>query len=127
MKPVSAMCDYTTEQVYSHKLSIYSITSHLAGVDADMDCCSIGLLSLHTLDVDDILFPVDLDYFANLLAFVVSTDNLYVNTQAGQTNPPNMLHIRYEKEPLTKLTTLPGLRHLCGWAWTSRCISGGAP
>lgn len=97
MKPVSTMCDYTTEQVYSHKLSIYSITSHLAGVDANMDCCSIGLLSLHTLDVDDILFPVDLDYFANLLAFVVSTDNLYVNTQGGQTNLPNMLHISYKK------------------------------
>lgn len=116
MKPVSAMCDYTTEQVYSHKLSIYSITSHLAGVDADMDCCSIGLLSLHTLDVDDILLPVDLDYFANLLAFVVSTDNLYVNTQAGQTNPPNMLHISYEKEPLSNTNHI---------TWTSSSLRMG--
>lgn len=44
-----------------------------------MDCGSVGLLSLHTLNVDDVLLPVDLDYFANLLAFVVSTDNLFVN------------------------------------------------
>lgn len=41
-----------------------------------MDCGSVGLLPLHTLDVDDVLFPVDLDHFADLLAFVVSTDHL---------------------------------------------------
>lgn len=45
-----------------------------------MDCGSVGLFSLHTLDVDDVLLPVDLDHFANLLAFVVSTDNLFVNS-----------------------------------------------
>lgn len=44
-----------------------------------MDCGSIGLFSLDTLNVDDILLPVDLHHFANLLAFVVSTDNLFVN------------------------------------------------
>lgn len=44
-----------------------------------MDCGSIGLLSLDTLDVDDVLLPVDLHNFADLLAFVVSTDNLFVN------------------------------------------------
>lgn len=54
--------------------------AHLAGVDADMDCGSVGLLSLHTLDVDDVLFPVDLHYFADLLAFVVSTDNLFIHS-----------------------------------------------
>lgn len=43
-----------------------------------MDCGSVGLLSLHTLDVDDVLFPVDLDHFADLLAFVVSTNNLTI-------------------------------------------------
>lgn len=41
-----------------------------------MDCGSVGLLSLHTLNIDDILFPVDLDHFANLLALVVSTNDL---------------------------------------------------
>lgn len=41
-----------------------------------MDCGSIGLFSLHTLNVDNVLLPVDLHYFADLLAFVVSTDNL---------------------------------------------------
>ena len=44
-----------------------------------MDCGSVGLLSLNTLDVDDVLLPVDLHDFADLLAFVVSTDNLFVN------------------------------------------------
>lgn len=53
--------------------------SYLAGVDANMDCGSVGLFSLDTLNVDDILLPVDLHHFANLLAFVVSTDNLFVN------------------------------------------------
>lgn len=48
-------------------------------MDANMDCGSIGLFSLDTLNVDDILLPVDLHHFANLLAFVVSTDNLFVN------------------------------------------------
>lgn len=68
--------------------SICGSTPHLAGVDANMDRGSIGLLSLNTLDVDDILLPVDLHHFANLLAFVVSTDNLFVkNTnKASQTN-----------------------------------------
>lgn len=51
--------------------------THLAGVDADMDCGSVGLLSLHALNVDDVLFPVDLHNFPNLLAFVMSTDNLF--------------------------------------------------
>lgn len=45
-----------------------------------MDCGSIGLLSLHTLNVDDVLLPVDLHNLADLLAFVVSTDHLFVNT-----------------------------------------------
>ena len=49
---------------------------HLAGVDADVDCGSVGLLPLYTLNVDDVLLPVDLDDFANLLAFVVSTNHL---------------------------------------------------
>lgn len=47
-----------------------------------MDCGSIGFLSLHTLNVDDVLLPVHLHHFANLLAFVVSTDNLFVNNNA---------------------------------------------
>lgn len=60
--------------------------SHLAGVDSDMDCGSIGLFSLHTLNVDDILLPVDLHYFADLLAFVVSTDDLLSTLQQSQAN-----------------------------------------
>lgn len=63
----------------THQFHIYTKVSHLAGVDADMDCGSVGLLSLHTLDVDDVLLPVDLHDLADLLAFVVSTDNLFVN------------------------------------------------
>lgn len=60
----------------SHANTHLDIKSYLAGVDANMDCGAIGLLTLHTLDVNDVLLPVDLDNFANLLAFVVSPDNL---------------------------------------------------
>ena len=35
------------------------------------------LLSLYSVNVDDVLLPVNLDYFANLLTFVVSLHNLY--------------------------------------------------
>lgn len=63
--------------------ALYKLSSqdlpYLAGVDANMDCGSVGLFSLDTLNVDDILLPVDLHNFADLLAFVVSTDNLFVN------------------------------------------------
>lgn len=41
-----------------------------------MDCSAVGLFTLNTLDVNNILLPVDLDNFADLLAFVVSPDNL---------------------------------------------------
>lgn len=57
---------------------------HLAGMDADMDCGSVGLLSLHTLDVDDILLPVDLHHLADLLPFIVSTDNLGAKASLAQ-------------------------------------------
>lgn len=43
-----------------------------------MDSGAIGLLTLHTLNVDDVFLPVYLDNFANLLAFVVSPDNLFI-------------------------------------------------
>ena len=36
-----------------------------------MDSCAISLLPLHSFNVDDIFLPVNLDYFANLLPFVV--------------------------------------------------------
>ena len=41
-----------------------------------MDSCAISLLSLDAFDVDDLLLPVHLDHLANLLAFVVSANNL---------------------------------------------------
>lgn len=69
------------------KLTLHQALSHLAGVDANMDCGSIGLLSLDTLNVDDVLLPVDLHHFANLLAFVVSADNLFVNKQPLRSAP----------------------------------------
>ena len=45
-----------------------------------MDCGSVSLFPLHAFNVDDVLLPVDLHYFADLLAFVVSTDNLFEET-----------------------------------------------
>ena len=51
-------------------------TSHLAGMNAHMDSCAISLLPLHSFNVDDVCLPVNLDYFANLLPFVVPSYNL---------------------------------------------------
>ena len=48
----------------------------LAGVDAHIDGGSVGLLPLDPLNVDTELLPVTLDYLPNLLAFVVTADNL---------------------------------------------------
>lgn len=50
--------------------------SYLAGVDANMDCGAVSFLTLYALDVNHILLSVDLHNFADLLAFVVSPDNL---------------------------------------------------
>jgi hypothetical protein len=62
-------------------------------VDAHMDGCAISLLSLDSFDVDDVLLPVHLDHLANLLAFVVSANNLSASekkTEQGlECNPEN--------------------------------------
>jgi len=49
---------------------------YLAGMDSHVHSGAVGLLALHTLNVDDVLLPVHLDHFANLLPFVMSPDNL---------------------------------------------------
>ena len=49
---------------------------HLAGVDANIDGGTIGLLPLDPLNVDPELGSVTLDNLSNLLALVVATDNL---------------------------------------------------
>lgn len=93
-----------------------------------MDCGSIGLLSLNTLDVDDVLLPVDLHHFANLLAFVVSTDNLFVNKTSEASQNNTTYTFKCQIMSLSAMSTIiPELRRLCGWAWTSHCTSGGAP
>ena len=53
---------------------------YLARVNAHVDSRTISLLPLHPLDVDDIFLSVHLDYFANLLTFVMSSDHLRENT-----------------------------------------------
>ena len=50
----------------------------LAGVDTNIDGGSVGLLPLDPLNVDTELLPVTLDYLPNLLAFVVTADNLQI-------------------------------------------------
>lgn len=71
------------------------LVPHLAGVDADVHGGAVGLLSLHALNVDDVLLPVDLHYLANLLTFVVATDNLH------STNMENIIN-----NHVTKILTL---------------------
>ena len=45
-------------------------------MNAHMDSCAISLLPLRSFSVDDVFLPVNPDYFANLLPFVVPSYNL---------------------------------------------------
>ena len=50
--------------IHYHKTLFFKV--YLAGVDADIDGCAIGLLSLDPLDVDPELAPVALHDLADL-------------------------------------------------------------
>ncbi|KAL0626214.1 Activating signal cointegrator 1 complex subunit 1 [Plecturocebus cupreus] len=50
--------------------------NHLAEVNAYVDSCAISLFPLHRFNVDYIFLPVNLDCFANLLTFIVSSWSL---------------------------------------------------
>ena len=45
-------------------------------MNAHADTCAISLLLLHSFNVDDVFLPVNLDFFADLLPFVVPSYNL---------------------------------------------------
>lgn len=45
-------------------------------VNAHVDSCAISLLALHPFNVDDVFLSIHLDYLANLLTFVVSSNHL---------------------------------------------------
>lgn len=45
-------------------------------MDSDVNIISVGFLSLNAFDINDKLFAVDLDNFADLVTFVVTTNNL---------------------------------------------------
>ena len=45
-------------------------------MDADVDRRTVGLFTLDTFNVDDVLLTINLHYFADLLALVMSTNNL---------------------------------------------------
>lgn len=50
-------------------------------MDSHVHSCAVGLLTLHTLDVDDVFLPVHLDHLADLLPFVMPPDNLQENIE----------------------------------------------
>ena len=52
--------------------------AYLGWVDANMYWSSIGFVSLDTLNVDDKLLTVNLHHLADLLTFVVASDNLQI-------------------------------------------------
>lgn len=54
---------------------------YLAGVNAHVDSRAVSLLTLHPFNVDDVLLSIHLDYLANLLTFVVSSNHLRENTK----------------------------------------------
>jgi hypothetical protein len=50
--------------------------AYLRGVYANIYTGTISFFSLYPLNVDDKLFPVNLNHLSNLLAFVMASDNL---------------------------------------------------
>lgn len=54
------------------------IKTHLTRVNAHMYSCAISFLTLYTLNVDNILLSIYLDYFANLLSFIMAPNNLEI-------------------------------------------------
>merc|ERR1719354_1530802 len=57
--------------------SLQQFRFKLARVDSYVYSCSIGLFALDSFNMNNIFFPVSLEYFANLLTFEVSSDNLH--------------------------------------------------
>jgi hypothetical protein len=53
-------------------------------VNTDVDCGSIGLLTLDALDVDDKFLTVHLHHLSHLLAFEVTSDHLFKVQQTNQ-------------------------------------------
>ena len=87
--PANTCCNFLLSRILRN--------THLAGVDAHVDSCAIGLLSLHSFNVDDVFLPVNLDYFANLLTFVVSSYNLNTNSRMTEILRKSTLQIRKTK------------------------------
>merc|ERR1719397_1936495 len=65
--------------------------SHLAGVNAYIDCGSISFLPLDPLNVDPELAPVALDYLANLLPLVVPPHHLHLVVLPDRHRPHSIL------------------------------------
>ncbi|EPY85859.1 hypothetical protein CB1_000346004 [Camelus ferus] len=64
-------------QTFHQETSHQSRDEHLAGVDSGwVGSHAIGLLPLRPFSVDDTFLPVNLDHFANLLPFVMSSYDL---------------------------------------------------
>lgn len=59
----------------------FCCNSYLAGMNANMNCGTIGLFTLHALNIDYIFLPVHLDNFADLLPLVVTSDDLHPKNQ----------------------------------------------
>lgn len=59
-------------------VQLQSGDDHLAGANAHMRSCTLSFLPRHSFSVSDVFLPVNLHYFANLLPFVMSSDNLNV-------------------------------------------------
>ena len=64
-------------------LPLWGPGPYLAWVNAHVDSCAISLLTLHPFNVDDVFLSIHLDYLANLLTFVVSSNHLRENTEVN--------------------------------------------
>ena len=67
---------FTFKEFFAAFVQLYSSDNHFAGVDAHMNSYTSSFLLLRSFSVGDIFLPVNLDYFANLLPFVMSLHNL---------------------------------------------------
>ena len=94
-------------------------------MDADVHGGAVGLLALHTLDVDNVFGSVAGDNLAKLWALEVAANNL--NTKNKCVNKANihekLQHPNHVIAAWIYKPHLPGPRHPFGWAWIERRTS----
>merc|ERR1719397_17256 len=90
-KSFSTTLRTAVKNVFSVLVHLQLDNGHLAGVNANIDCGSIGFLPLNPLDVDPELAPVALDNLAHLLPLVVAPHHLHLIVLPNRHGPHPIL------------------------------------